>query len=33
MDELVKDVCYGILDDFSETALRENYKDYKERFK
>ena len=33
MDELVEDVCYGMLDDFSETALRENYKDYKERFK
>ena len=33
LDELVEDVCYGMLTDFDEENLRENYKVYKERFK
>lgn len=33
LDELVEDVCYGMLTDFDAENLRENYKDYKERFK
>ena len=33
LDELVEDVCYGMLNEFDEDALREHYADYKERFR
>lgn len=33
LDELIEDVCYGMLTDFDAENLRENYNDYKERFK
>ena len=33
MDELVEDVCYGMLNDYDVNALRERYADYKERFR
>ncbi|MGN0461039.1 MAG: DUF6036 family nucleotidyltransferase, partial [Ruminococcus sp.] len=33
LDELVEEVCYGMLNSYDENMLRENYNDYKERFK
>ena len=33
MDKLVEDVCYGMLNEYDENALREHYADYKERFR
>ena len=33
LDELIEDVCYGLLTDYEVNILRENYKKYKEDFK
>lgn len=33
MDELIDEVCYGMLTDFDVNALKSNYENYKERFK
>ncbi len=33
MDELIDEVCYGMLNDFDVNALKSNYENYKERFK
>lgn len=33
MDKLIEDVCYGLLTDYEVNALRENYKNYREKFK
>lgn len=33
MDELIDDVCYGMLNDFDVNALKLHYENYKERFK
>lgn len=33
LDDLVDEVCYGLLTDFDVTALREHYKNYKEKYK
>ena len=33
MDELIEEVCYGILNDFDVNALKANYENYKERFR
>lgn len=33
LDDLIDDVCYGLLTDFDKTVLLEHYNDYKERFK
>lgn len=33
LDKLIDDVCYGLLNEYDERMLRNNYKDYKERFK
>lgn len=32
MDELIDEVCYGMLTDFDANALKSNYENYKERF-
>lgn len=33
MDELIEEVCYGMLNDFDVNALKANYENYKERFR
>lgn len=33
LDKLVEDTCYGMLADFDVVALKENYNNYKEKFK
>ena len=33
MDELIDDVCYGMLNDFDVNTLKLHYENYKERFK
>ena len=33
MDKLIEDVCYGLLTDYEVNALRENYKNYREKIK
>lgn len=33
MDELIDEVCYGMLNDFDVNALKLNYENYKERFR
>lgn len=33
MDNLIEDVCYGMLNEYDERLLRDNYANYKERFK
>lgn len=33
MDELIDEVCYGMLNDFDVNALKANYENYKERFR
>lgn len=33
LDELVDEVCYGMLNDFDINALKSNYENYKERFR
>lgn len=33
MDELIDEVCYGMLNDFDVNALKSNYENYKERFR
>lgn len=33
MDELIDEVCYGMLNDFDVNSLKANYENYKERFK
>lgn len=33
LDELVEEVCYGMLTDYDVNVLRESYKNYKERYK
>ena len=33
MDELIEEVCYGMLNDFDANALKANYENYKERFR
>ena len=33
MDDLIEEVCYGMLNDFDVNVLKLNYKNYKERFK
>lgn len=33
LDELIDEVCYGMLNDFDVNALKSNYENYKERFK
>lgn len=32
LGKLVEDVCYGMLNEYDVSALREHYADYKERF-
>lgn len=33
MDELIEEVCYGMLNDYDINLLRNNYENYKERFR
>lgn len=33
LDELIDEVCYGMLNDFDVNALKSNYENYKERFR
>lgn len=33
LDELIEEVCYGMLTDFDVNALKSNYENYKERFR
>lgn len=33
LDELIEEVCYGMLNDFDVNALKSNYENYKERFR
>lgn len=33
MDELIEEVCYGMLNDFDVNSLKANYENYKERFR
>ena len=33
LDKLIDEVCYGMLSDYDVTALKENYRYYKERYK
>ena len=33
MDELIEEVCYGMLNDFDVNALKSNYENYEERFR